>query len=1560
MTVRWKPLLIMSGLFLVVAVVGVITMALTLAPRSTDGVKRLARADREAKRFDKAEIRYKQVLQFDAKDASIHEEMANLYDEWARTEPAEKQGDLRAKRIEHLVKATKFDKSLKGPKRALLEDAMIQENGPDAIYWAKEVLNLEPDNLDAHYVLAAEGVESQSPDIVEIRKHLDSLEKHHAPLARQSWIRAKLAQVTRDDKTRDDVFSKYDEAPSNADQGPVERMAALRLTSLEIQSRAELAPQAKLIDRLIKQAREINHREGTPTVRTLRVASLLDYTQRILTQRTFKGSDADKASIKAQIDLIETDLESIYQKSLAVDGQTDLQAYLSYADHLRFRQQHAKCLEIVNKALDKPQALRPAAIKTSLGLHAIAVEVALANIEDKDARFSKAAQHVNALIACSDPRYQGLGHLFQGSIELEQSGVAPGVAEKTNPKQAADGEDGRAKLRVSALSHLAQAAERLPDVPEAQARYGVALLLSGEQNLGRQYLQAATRLGTLDPQYQIWAAWAVLQGGYPEEAEPIVTALLRQVEEGTQPASLTGTLQLLRGEILQAKNTPDDLKKASEAFEQAMRNGQTATPQVVLRLAQIDIQQKRFDQALARIEQLRRKGNGGPAAEQLAVLTLEEQGKSVEARALIQSARSQFPDSSELAGLQAALLSKDKKDEEADRVLAEFLVKNPESESLVMMRAQLLAETLKRPDEAAKLLNQFADRSTSSGPLVLLTMMEIERNRPDAATAAIGKIRARWKDGATADVLEAQLALKNKNLVSAREHFAKALKKDPSNKIVQYWKAQLDSQYGNAGEATQALEMIAHSKPIKEIETGVTLESAAQSALANLSLRSGKFDDAIRRFEELKHANQNGTLSREDRWQLITAYAAKGQWSVAKREIATILNDTKTPPTEDERVRGSNFYRQNKEDSAAQAQLDYVLKANPAHSAAVVTTAFFLNRAKQGAKAIAVLRKAIETDRSRREKVPAVVYVMLAAIEHENAKPDEAMARAVAVIDEGLSAAPAAVGSDADSLDLVLAKYSVLAAGGDKKHAVAYIEGLVKSNPTEELRRLLVKIYRDEKDYAGARREIQELITAHPEDGTLAAAMVQVLSLEAAELSARGEVDAEKKLNTSVEEVLRDSKKRFPENLTFLQAECDLAARQGDYNRAIAVTQEIDKIDKESSLAPVLRARIFAAAGRRRESAQAFAEAVERSPREIDLRIQLGKAKLQNGEFDEALVQASHVLELDKNREDAVLLQARALLGTGTTESEREASYLKATEILKMAIQSNPKLVEASHLLADVEMRLKRRDSAIKVLKEDLKSNPEDGEALAVLIQILCQGQAGNPRGNPAELAEAKRLVKEIKGQDKRGTMILAASVGFHKVGQFDLAEPLAEQAASKLDSPGAHLNYGDLLMAIAETSGQDAVKAKMYFQKAIEQYDAVLKSQPNSVEAVNNKAWILHSHLKENSKALELAEGLLQRVKGGALPGEFYDTLGAIQEVAGQKREAEESYLLGLKKSPEHPVLHFHIGKLISSDRTRSTLAKTHLSKALESRDRLNPAMAQEAEQLLRNIGDPTASITP
>ena len=69
MTVRWKPLLIMSGLFLAVALVGVVAITLSLVPRSAQGILKRARAARQSQRFADSEIYYKQVLQLEAKNA---------------------------------------------------------------------------------------------------------------------------------------------------------------------------------------------------------------------------------------------------------------------------------------------------------------------------------------------------------------------------------------------------------------------------------------------------------------------------------------------------------------------------------------------------------------------------------------------------------------------------------------------------------------------------------------------------------------------------------------------------------------------------------------------------------------------------------------------------------------------------------------------------------------------------------------------------------------------------------------------------------------------------------------------------------------------------------------------------------------------------------------------------------------------------------------------------------------------------------------------------------------------------------------------------------------------------------------------------------------------------------------------------------------------------------------------------------------------------------------------------------------------------------------------------
>jgi cellulose synthase operon protein C len=1545
MTVRWKPLLILSGMFFVVAVVGVIAMAWTLVPRSSEGVLKQARGAVAAGRFDDAVIYYKQALQFDAKSAAIHEEFANLYRDWAKTAPADRLETLRTERLDHLIKAVKFDKNAKGPKVQLLESAMAQDNAAESVYWAREVLKVDPENANAHYVLAFEELEARSPNVPEVKRHLKSLDDHKAPAIRRALIRARVAQATGDDKGRDEAFNEARAVTLAADADAIDRVARVRIEAIEIQNAVDPGKLELQVKDLLNDVKGLAASPDVAAGRVTRLSQLLEQTQRVLAARSSKGRTGGDGAFDALVDAIEVDLESIFQKVLRSSQKADLQVYLSYADHLRFRQQRDRCLQVIDEALHVPTASRPASVTSVMGLHAVAVEMALSK-QDDPARFDKAAPHLQALLASSEPRFQGMGHLFQGAIDLEQSGLVravPQAGERTEPARAP-----QAKLRASALSHLKQAAAQLPGVAEAQARYGVALVLTQEQGLGRQYLQNALRQGNLDPQYQFWAAWSILQAGYPEEAEPIVESLFRQLAQGTIPAELKGTLHQITGELYQARRGPGDLERATQEFDKAAALGQGPDSGIVLRQAQLDVQLGRHDAALARLDQLRARGQGSPAADNLAVLIYEEQGKKDEARKLLREARVRYPKAAELAGLEAAIDTKDGKPEEADRVLKAFLDADPENVNLTLMRAQILADSLKRPEDARAILQALAERCDNSAPLVQLAQLDMEQNDLEAAGATIAKVHSRWKEAATGDILEGQLSLKRSNIPLALQHFNEALKKDPENKIVQFWKAQLDSRTGLVSEASKAFEDLVKNRPTKEVDTGVTLMSAAQSALANLALQRGDTNDAIRRFEELKRSNETGTLSRSDRWQLITAYVLKGQWPVAKREMASILNDSKTPATDDERVRGANFYRQHKEDAAALAQLDYVLKVNPANPGAVVTRSFISLRAKKFDEAAGILRKGIELTTQKSAKPAAVLYLMLAAVENEAPPAETATKRAAAVLEQGLAIQP-------NSVELVQAEYLLLAPS-DPKGAVALVESKAEADPKGPYRRMLVEVLREQRDYEKADKLLRELVQESPDDVNLAAALVQVVSLEAGEAAAAGNTDRQRALDEKASTMIGEYRKRYPENVTFLKAECDLVARGGDWTRAIAITQEIDKISKSSGSGPLIRARIFAQQDKPREVAKAYGEALEVNPRQPDVRLLLAQELIKLGEYDEALKQTRLVLDADKDRLDAMLLEARALAESGSTDSERQAARKAAVERLESAIATEPGFLEAYHALADVELKWGQRPAAITALQRDLKTNPQDNLGLAKLIQLLAGRGPGGEVPSPGDLEEAKRLATELAATDKKGTLILAAGVGYHKAGQFELALPLSEKAATMLDSSVAHLNLGDLLLSLAESQA-DPARAKPFFERAVEEYDRVLKVQPGLVEAVNNKAWVLHTYLGRSQEALELTQGLLNRANPASLPGEFYDTVGAIQESMGRDGDAEASYLLGLRKAPEHPVLNYHFGKLLAKSRGRAARAKGHLAKALANRDQLGPVMAQDAEHLVQQLGSPIKS---
>jgi predicted Zn-dependent protease len=1525
MTVRWKPLIVLSGLFLVIAVLGLLAITFEMVPSRSSDIVALARAEWKAGRFSHAKIHFQRALQKDPKNPEIHAELAQLYAEWSERDAAMRV-QLRAERLRALADAAKYGPQLEEPRRQLLEDSLRNEELGDR--WAKELLDLNPADPDAHFAMAVDALDATPTAVSDAKTHLEALEAREPDRLRTEWIRARVAQVEGDQTRLNDVLTRIRSTAVAADTDAIDRMAFLRLRQLDALATTDPTALAERMNALGTVARDAVKDGIIPPDRLARLGRILEDVQRHLT-RVAGGLDAARiAPAKAAGAALEEVAESSYKKALDTANAADLRVYQEYASYLLARQKRTACLELAAKALKQPVALLPVWSDTVAQLREIAIKAALSDAKDAQ-RYAQAEPHIKALSESASPRDQALAHLFRGVIELERSGLVD--ATRDAGTNAAIGD---AKVRASALNHLKLAAEGLSEISTAQALYGVALLLSGEPGLGRQYLQIAQRMPNIEPQYQVWAAWAMVQSGYPEEAEPIVERLLDAMSQGKLGKDLEPTLRLLRGEIYQARRTPDDLRKARDEYQKAIAAGQPRTLPLELRLAQIDLLLGNREEGISKLEQLRTAGKGGAAAEHLAILALSDQNKMADARRRLAEARKRYPDSAELAALDAALHLREEHPEHADQVLSTFSAAHPKDLDVVQMRARVLAGPLKRPDDARKLLLRAAEGAETSAPLIQLALLDLSRRDDEAVARTIKTIRARWKESASADLLDAQLAMARNQPRAAASFIDAALKKDPANKIARFWRAQLDDRAGATAEAAKIYEEIAREKPVKELEDGLSLATAANWALATMALENQEVDDAIGRLEGLLRGDVTGELSRPLRWQLVAARDAKGQWPVARTEIAALLKDPKT--TTIERVRAANFYRLHNETPAAATQLDLALKSEPGYSPAVALRAFLLAQS-QPAQAGALLRKAIATTQQ-----PPSIHLMLAAIENITPPTRDGMARASKVIDAGLKAHP-------DSVELLQAKYRVLRLQGDPKGALAFVLAQAKKDPKGQFRRFLVDIYRDEARYAEAERIVRELLKETPEDTQLAAMQIRLVVFQAIEAANRGDTQAEKASNAQTAQLIAQFRAQFPTDPTFLQAECELAARMGKMDRALEITNEIDAMDKNSPIGPLLRAQLASTQGWTQGMVKEYGEASSRAPRRADIRLALGQANLSAGKYDEALRQANWLLESDTNTPAALVLKARALARQPGTPAEVQARRTEAMNMLRALLPNQPKFAAAYHLIAEIQLLDNARAEAVATLKVGLKENPADAAGLSILVQILSEPRAQGQTAPPKDVQTAMALAEEFGGKpDSSPEIWQALAVGFHRAGQVELALPWAEKAAGKLDTWLVHLSFGDILMSKAEMTTVPG-EARPLYERAVAQYDLVLKTQANSIEAINNKAWILHECLDRDPEALALVEGLMRRVDPVTLPAEFHDTLGAIQESMNRRRDAELSYQNGLRKAPEHPILNFHLGRLLANDPDRAGSAVDYLKKAQLGRAQLPPRFAAELETLLK-----------
>src|SRR5579864_1408115 len=413
MNVRWKPLMILSGLLLAVAMIGVMGMAILLSPRSTP--LKSAREARAAKNYKHAEILYRQALQRDGNNSDLLNEMAHMYGEWADQVPAER-ARYRIFRNKYLSDAAKYGKQLAEPRRELLTDAIEQNEPVESVRLAKDLLSLEPSNSDAHFVLADEALNSDPPDVEEAKQHLEVLETEKPRRIRTDWVAARVAQQLKDESQVEAILSRARSTALEDGAAPIDGLALMRLRALDVERTTDPNEMTERAAALKADARRFTEGKDLSAARITQLSIELEKVQKQLTRVAARSETAEKTRATALGDSIEEVAEATFQKALESGKSTDLRIYQAYAEHFLTRGNRKRCLEVVDQALKLQIASLPALVDVAMGLREIAIKAALADAQNPQ-RFELAMPYIKSLIDSQVPYYEGLGHLFQGAID---------------------------------------------------------------------------------------------------------------------------------------------------------------------------------------------------------------------------------------------------------------------------------------------------------------------------------------------------------------------------------------------------------------------------------------------------------------------------------------------------------------------------------------------------------------------------------------------------------------------------------------------------------------------------------------------------------------------------------------------------------------------------------------------------------------------------------------------------------------------------------------------------------------------------------------------------------------------------------------------------------------------------------------------------------------------------------------------------------------------------------------------------------------------------------------
>ncbi len=435
-----------------------------------------------------------------------------------------------------------------------------------------------------------------------------------------------------------------------------------------------------------------------------------------------------------------------------------------------------------------------------------------------------------------------------------------------------------------------------------------------------------------------------------------------------------------------------------------------------------------------------------------------------------------------------------------------------------------------------------------------------------------------------------------------------------------------------------------------------------------------------------------------------------------------------------------------------------------------------------------------------------------------------------------------------------------------------------------------------------------------------------------------------------VEEVLKQNPRSS--DALVLAGRMALAKRNG--KDAVQAFRTVLHDQPDKGIVQYLLGQAYQLTGETNLAKESFERAVALYPDQVDARRSLAVLESNSGQYQQARARLDDLLKQRPNDLAALdMLMTLDLVTKNWKEAERTLSRLRSVSNNSyMAFLAEGRLHEAQ----------RRFEDASRAYERAMLSAPGESEPLVSFVKLaVAQGHAARAMARLESLLTVSPEHPIAHG--------LLGEV-FTIVGRYSDAESQFREAVrlnprwitpwlewaglwrSQRNPDMAAKILQDGLQANPESEELQMLIAAVYSEgnhidAAIASYEAVLQMNQKNVVAANNLAAMLVDY-KRDQPSLEKAFALSRDFEKDAPHPLFIDTLAWVRFKMGQQEEALRLMKYAVEKSPEAPVLNYHLG--IAFFRSgQSTEARRYLSKALKSAEQFQGR--QEAEQVLAQM---------